>query len=108
MKKQYFFLVFTMIFLGCGKGVFAQIVGTNGFLQGAWLEIGETRNGSFGVSSGVPAAYHTHIGGPTWTSGGPLAEVYDYGHDGWSVGTPPLMGDYTRSEEHTSELQSQR
>lgn len=74
---------FLMIF----SNSFAQIVGTNVFLQGNWLEVGETTNGSFGANTS-PGTYHSH---PT----GALAIVYDYGYNGWAVGAPAYMGDYT-------------
>src|SRR5579872_2063597 len=94
MKKQYFSVVFIFFSLCFSKASFAQLVGGNGFLQGAWLEIGECSVGALGTLSS-PTNYHAHLGGPTYTPGSPLAEVYDYGHDGWNVGTPPFMGDYT-------------
>jgi gliding motility-associated-like protein len=73
---------------------FAQLVGGNAFLQGHWLEIGELSNGAFGVCSGLaPAGYHSYC--PSCAYGNGLAEVYDYGHDGWAVGAPRQMGDYT-------------
>jgi len=89
MKKQYFLLVFTLFTLCLGKVSFAQIVGTNAFLQGHWVEIGEITNGAFGTGTS-PVGYHAHPGFGTG-----LGEVYDYGHDGWTVGTPTHMGDYT-------------
>ena len=93
MRKIYassLFLVFALFSCSLSK---AQIVGTNMFLQGRYLEIGMTPNASFGACSS-PASYHSHTatGG---TPGGALSEVYDYGHDGWAVGTPAYMGDYT-------------
>jgi gliding motility-associated-like protein len=63
-------------------------VGGNLFLQGNYLEIGQIGNGAFGTCAAPPAGYHPHL-----TTG--IAEVYDYGHDGWAVGSPPYMGDYT-------------
>jgi len=91
MKKLYFLLVFAIVFFGCNAS-YAQLVGGYGFLQGAFLEAGQAPNGSLGsdYSSGTPApaGYHPHgFGG--------VAMVYDYGHDGWTVGTPPYMGDFT-------------
>ncbi len=68
----------------------AQLIMGNAFLQGHYLEIGMDGNGSFGACTYVPASYHPHV-----SFGNDLAEVYDYGHDGWTVGTPPYMGDYT-------------
>ncbi len=65
---------------------YAQMVGTNCYLQGAYVEIGIIGNGSFGAPA-PPGGYHPHFGS--------LAEVYDYGHDGWTVGVPAYMGDYT-------------
>ena len=92
MKKLYF-LLFVIIF--CFNNLsFAQLSGTNVFLQGHFLEIGEIANASFGASA-PPGTYHPHNGGTTWTPGAPLAMVFDYGHDGWSVGSPAFMGDYT-------------
>jgi gliding motility-associated-like protein len=79
--------LFSVLFLFVAKISNAQIVGTNGFLQGTYLEIGMQGNGAYGATTGIPAGYHPHTG--------PLAEVYDYGHDGWTIGTPPYMGDYT-------------
>ena len=64
------------------------MVGTQIYLPGHWLEIGQTNYGSFGATP-PPAGYHP------FPAGSYLAETYDYGHDGWTVGAPPLMGDYT-------------
>jgi hypothetical protein len=66
----------------------AQMVGTDIFLQGTYLEIGQNDLGAFGSSAAAPTSYHPYPGGP-------LAEVYDYGHDGWAAGSPPYYGDYT-------------
>jgi gliding motility-associated-like protein len=49
-------------------------------------------NASFGAP-GSPPGYHPHS--PGTGVGAALAEVYDYGLDGWTVGAPPFMGDYT-------------
>ncbi len=90
MKKQYILIVLTAFFLFGGKVSFGQLVGGNCFLQGRYLEIGMDPNASFGACTS-PGTYHPHLG----FGGTNLAEVYDYGHDGWTVGTPPYMGDYT-------------
>jgi len=87
-----FLLLTTCLLIFCIPVSFAQLVGGYGFLQGAFLEAGQAPNGSLGsdYSGGTPApaGYHPHgFGG--------VAMVYDYGHDGWTVGTPPYMGDYT-------------
>ena len=51
-------------------------------------------NAAFGACSS-PATYHAHNSGTAATPGVALAEVYDYGHDGWTTGSPAFMGDYT-------------
>lgn len=91
-------LLLSIIFIVClNKRSFAQvpgIAGTNVFYAGNWLEVGEQSNGDFGAApASVPANYHKHCAG--CADGNGLAFVYDYGHDGWTVGTPALMGDYT-------------
>ncbi len=78
-------LLLLLLLLATGTS-FAQIVGPNVYLKGGYLEIGMLSNGAFGAPA-PPAGYHPHFGS--------LAEVYDYGHDGWTVGTPAYMGDYT-------------
>ncbi len=98
MKKTYFSLFFAA-FLLCGAlSSLAQMVGTNCYLQGRYLEIGMCPNGAFGTCNpqgAIPAGYHPHTGATPGPSGTNLAEVYDWGKDGWAVGTPPFMGDYT-------------
>ena len=100
MRKHYSSLVFALVFvLGYGSAS-AQLITGNMFLQGRWLEIGAMANGALGSSIAAPGTYHPHNGGSTvflcsTSSPNLLAEVYDYGHDGWTVGTPPYMGDYT-------------
>src|SRR5579872_2551804 len=84
-NRLLFVAIFILLFTNIS---FAQLVGTQAYLQGAWLEIGQCSNAAFGSGSS-PAGYHPHCFGTV------LAEVYDYGHDGWTVGTPPYMGDYT-------------
>lgn len=83
----------------------AQLVGTNVFLKGQYLEAGMAKNGTMGTTRNAPAGYHTRPGGGGFyydpgtctsasvTSG--LSSVYDLGHDGWTTGTPTYMGDYT-------------
>jgi len=93
MKKNYFFLILTILSVTFWNNSTGQIVGTSAFLQGKYLEIGMQGNGSFGVCTGAPAGYHAHC--PTCGCTTALAEVYDYGHDGWAVGAPAYMGDYT-------------
>lgn len=82
-------LLFVVVLLFLTNVSFAQIVGPNTFLQGHWLEIGICPIGALGSTVAPPGTYHPHPAGTN------LAEVYDYGHDGWTVGAPPYMGDYT-------------
>jgi len=69
------------------------------FWQGHWLEIGVDVMGAFGTCSS-PIGYHVH--GPAvaddstcFHPGDELDACYDWGHDGWGVGVPCEMGDYT-------------
>ncbi len=85
--------IYCFLFFGLASiNVSAQMAGTAIFLPGHWLEIGQDYNGAFGPDTigTTLTGYYPHTGG-----GSNLAEVYDYGHDGWTVGTPEYMGDYT-------------
>lgn len=77
----------------------AQIITSNLFLQGKYLEIGAQQNASLGTGVAAPVGYHPRNSGSPFVCGSSspnfLASVYDYGLDGWTVGTPPYMGDYT-------------
>ena len=56
------------------------------------MECAENSNGSLGTCTGTstpPVGYH-----PNCPFCG-MAQVYDWGHDGWATGIPPFMGDYT-------------
>ena len=75
----------------CNYRLNAQLISGEIFMPGHYLEIGQTTYGAFGATSGAPAGYHPNDG----SGGSNLAEVYDINHDGWTVGAPPLMGDYT-------------
>ncbi len=79
-------LLFALFFISF-RSSYGQMVGGNMFLQGAYVEIGCCPNDAFGACTN-PGGYHPHFG-PA------LAEVYDYGHDGWTTGAPAYMGDYT-------------
>ena len=85
-----------MMITGMGRS-FGQLVGTDCFLQGRFLEVGVNQMGGFGTCTS-PATYHPHVCCGTvtaFTPGGNLDAVYDWGHDGWSVGSPQLMGVYS-------------
>ena len=86
MRKHLFFLAF--ISLSLNMNSYSQLVGTSAFLQGNFLEVGVASTGAFGACS-PPATYHPFGVGTN------LGEVYDDGHDGWTVGAPPYIGDYT-------------
>lgn len=90
-------LLFLFLLLTTSHLSHSQLVGTDCFLQGHWLEVGIDRMGAFGTCTS-PATYHPHVccGTATaFTPGGNLDVSYDWGHDGWSVGSPALMGNYT-------------
>jgi len=100
MKK-----LFTL-FIGLGAiQASAQIIDCNVFMQGNYVEVGVSPVGSYGSSVYAPSTYHAHNPGGAGSSYHPcgtsttsgseyLGFVCDYGHDGWTVGTPPYMGDY--------------
>ncbi|MBL7692103.1 MAG: hypothetical protein JNM41_10950, partial [Flavipsychrobacter sp.] len=96
MKKGCTSLFYTLFLVFIAQFSYAQMVGTNCYLQGRYLEIGMNNNSSFGTCSGIPPTYHPHMfGSGIPPAGSNLAEVYDWGKDGWATGTPPYMGDYT-------------
>ena len=66
----------------------AQLVGGEAFMQNPVVEVGISACGSFGTANTPPAGYH-----PNPATGG-LGFVADPDQDGWTVGTPPYMGDY--------------
>jgi len=97
MKKSFLQLFFVILSVGCCNISIAQIVGTDVFLQGHWLEIGVDQMGAFGTCTS-PATYHAHNCYCTTTCatvGAELDASYDWGHDGWTTGSPCFMGDYT-------------
>ncbi len=88
--KKLFLLVVSVTFT---QLLTAQIVGGIGYLQGKFLEIGVNQNGSFGTgSTAPPSGYHPSTGS---TAPGGLGETYDFGHDGWTTGSPSFFADYT-------------
>ncbi len=94
--RSFYRLLFLMFSLFLSSDIQAQMVGTNCYLQGRYLEIAMNNNSSFGTCSGIPASYHPHMFGTGIPpAGSNMAEVYDWGRDGWATGTPPYMGDYT-------------
>ncbi|MFN7014720.1 MAG: hypothetical protein ACK4ON_10685, partial [Bacteroidia bacterium] len=65
----------------------AQIVGSNGYMQGDYVEVGLNACGAFASSSTPPAGYVV-----TGLSG--LNFIADVDLDGWGTGTPGYCGDY--------------
>ncbi|MBE2288726.1 MAG: hypothetical protein IAE95_04175, partial [Chitinophagaceae bacterium] len=80
-------------------GASAQMVGTDCFLQGHWVEVGINQMGGFGTCTS-PITYHTHSccfpTVVTFTPGAAMDMSYDWGHDGWGTGSPALMGPYSQ------------
>jgi hypothetical protein len=70
----------------------AQMVGTNAFLRGQYVEVGIGDQGFYGSSASAPTGYHPHCLG--CFGSGTIGFVADVGMDGWATGTPPYMGDY--------------
>jgi hypothetical protein len=66
----------------------AQLVSSNAFLKGNFVEVGIAPCGSYGSSVGAPAGYHPRGRGTQ------LGFVADPGKDGWDVGNPNYVGDY--------------
>ena len=97
MKSKLFPVFCLLILLVFSNGrIYSQIVGTDLFLRGAYLEAGFQQTGAMGSSDSVPSGYHQNRNyALCFTTGRILSSIYDYGHDGWAVGTPPFMGDYT-------------
>lgn len=93
MRKILFFVIATFFSLHNG---FTQIVGSDVFLQGRYVEASLSQRFAFGVTSS-PSSYHpiaccSSMG--VTSPGAALAMVYDLGHDGWAVGTPNGVGDF--------------
>ena len=59
------------------------------FLGGNYIEVGVSKNGSFGTSTSAPVSFGSH----TRNSGtGPLGLISD--GDGWDNGNMPTSGDF--------------
>ncbi|MBN2681236.1 MAG: hypothetical protein JXR58_01900 [Bacteroidales bacterium] len=64
------------------------------------MELGIHSCGSYGSDVAAPPDFH-----PT---NGNLGFVYDYTLDGWTIGTPPFMGDYFVRFNNGSELNTKK
>ncbi len=92
MKKIFQFAIVLFII---STNVKAQMVGTDIFLKGDYVEVGIADNGSYGSGSNAPTGYHPK---PDFgLTSGPIGFVADPSKDGWSVsgpGMPDYFGDY--------------
>lgn len=68
----------------------AQLVAGEVFLKGNFVEVGIGTLGFYGSNTNAPSGYHPHLGGTM----AHIGFVADPGMDGWSTGTPAMMGDY--------------
>ncbi|MGC4056757.1 MAG: gliding motility-associated C-terminal domain-containing protein [Chitinophagaceae bacterium] len=85
LTKSLLFLSFLLL----GRSyVYAQLIGSELYLQGKYVEVGIAQNGAFGTSHDAPSGYHPR-GVGLW-----LGFVADPDKDGWGVGTPNYIGDY--------------
>jgi gliding motility-associated-like protein len=92
MKKAFTKLGLVLCAVLYAPLLFGQMVGTNVFIKGKYVEIGIAPIGAFGSSTGVPAGggYHPRPGG----GGTTLGFVSDPAMDGWTTGSPGYVGDY--------------
>lgn len=79
-------MLFAML-LSLGIVVNAQIVGSEAFIQGTYVEVGLNDCGVYGSQGSAPAGYHPN-------SGTALGFVADSDLDGWATGSPIYCGDY--------------
>jgi gliding motility-associated-like protein len=93
MNFRYPFILLLCTFFG--PHTYGQLVAPNVFLQGAYVEVGIAPNGAWGAGA-APGSYHprTNTAPSSGTSGSNISVVYDFGHDGWTTGTPWFYGDY--------------
>ena len=88
--KHFYMKIFTLsllLFIS-SQTIFAQIVGSNVFIKGNFVEAGINECGAFGSDAMAPVGYH-----PTEASG--LSFVADSDMDGWATGSPNYCGDYS-------------
>ncbi len=109
MRKfsTYFASLITLAAISIAAPSFAQMVGDQVFLQGAYVEVGVAPNGALGSTRLPPTSPPFHCNSPTFNFYDPgisaftgasnqrLMMVYDAGHDGWTTGTPGFFGDYS-------------
>ncbi|MEZ5013465.1 MAG: T9SS type B sorting domain-containing protein [Chitinophagales bacterium] len=85
MKHLHRFLPVLLILLSLQS--YAQIVGSNAFMKGEFVEVGVNTCGAYGSNASPPAGFHPNV-----FSG--LGFVADSDMDGWATGSPHYCGDY--------------
>ncbi|GAA4452552.1 gliding motility-associated C-terminal domain-containing protein [Rurimicrobium arvi] len=75
-----------LLLLTASATTHAQMVGTDIFLQGDYVEVGIAPNGAYGSGGNAPTGYHPRP--DLGLTGGPMGFVSDPQKDGWSVSTP--------------------
>ena len=101
MLRKKILLATLILCVLAAKSSFAQMLGDCDFLRGRSVEIGIAPNGAYGGTVLPPAGYHANgsyslydPGSGVTTFGALLGFVADPAQDGWTVGTPPMYGDY--------------
>lgn len=84
--KRNLHIVFFIILIAASGQMQAQIVGSNCFLKGTYVEVGINQCGVYGSVTPPPTGYHPNAGG--------LGFVADSDMDGWTTGSPKYCGDY--------------
>lgn len=89
MKKNLFLLPILSLCLSIAPNLsLGQMVGSDIFIKGDYVEIGVGSGGWYGTGGNAPTGYHPRTPGPT------LGFVADPDKDGWTVGYPNYCGDY--------------
>lgn len=84
--------VTALLFLCSTSYLQAQMVGSDVFLKGDYVETGIATNGSYGSGSNAPSSYHSR---PDFgITSGPLGFVADPDKDGWLVSSPGRVDYY--------------
>jgi hypothetical protein len=95
MRKILLCLFFSLCLL-FSHSLHAQLVTqssglVDGFMKEQYIEVGLQGNGAFGSLGPCPSNYFYST---NTDFGGRLGFISDPGKDGWTVGTPPYIGDY--------------
>ena len=103
MKHFNFIKLFTCCIL-LAQTASAQLDSCNIFLKGPYIEVGINTNGAYGSSAAAPLGYHPTAaaaqvanvcsGSASKCANGNLGFVADPNKDGWTIGSPPFIGDY--------------